>query len=68
MNQHSKAVIDSLRANSKPLFDNKDAGARDRCAKILKDTAAAVVKALRDARAVVRGIKLDQLELKIKES
>ncbi len=68
MDQSSKAVIDSLRANSMPFFDNKDASVRDRCAKILKDTEAAVVKALRDARAVVRGIKLDQLELKIKES
>ena len=66
--QASKTAIDALRASSKPIADDKDVKARAKSAKAVKDTEAAVVKSLRDARAVVRGIKLYRPELIIKES
>ena len=69
MNQQViKTMIDTLRGDLSPLLDKKQANMRARSEKILKNTESAVIKTLKDARAVVRGIKLDQPELKVQDS
>ena len=54
-----KAMMDTLRGDLMPALDKKEANAKARSEKIVKNAEAAVIKTLRDARVVVRGIKLD---------
>jgi hypothetical protein len=60
MNQQVvKAMMDTLRGDLMPALDKKDANSKARSEKMVKNAEATVIKTLRDARTVVRGIKLD---------